>query len=126
MLSDHTSAGVRPTESETGTCTEPSLQRSRVRHRGLLRARPHPRPAPARWSACASGRRVGGSRVSGPCRTARVREELARPVAGPFSRSFAAVRRPVPSSRPGQVRSVATLATVPTNLIRHVSSIWCA
>jgi hypothetical protein len=32
-----------------------------------FRARPHPSPEPARWSACTSGRRAAGNRVSGPC-----------------------------------------------------------
>ena len=52
--------------SETGT-----VPTARVRHKEPFRARPHPSPEPARWSACTSGRRAGGNRVSGPCRTAR-------------------------------------------------------
>jgi hypothetical protein len=39
--------------------------------RTLFRARPHPSPEPARWSASTSGRRAGANNVSGPCRTAR-------------------------------------------------------
>ncbi len=39
-----------------------------------FRARPHPSPEPARWSACTSesGRRAAGNRVSGPCPAARL------------------------------------------------------
>ena len=48
--------------SETGT-----IPTARVRHKERFRARPHPSPEPARWSACTSGRRAAGNRVSGPC-----------------------------------------------------------
>ena len=52
--------------SETGT-----IPTARVCHKERFRARPHPSPEPARWSACTSGRRAGGNSVSGPCRAAR-------------------------------------------------------
>ena len=52
--------------SETGT-----IPTARVRHKERFRARPHPSPEPARWSACTSGRRAAGNRVSGPCPAAR-------------------------------------------------------
>jgi hypothetical protein len=54
---------LRRGASETGT-----VPTARVCHKEPFRARPHPSPEPARWSACTSGWRAGGNRVSGPCR----------------------------------------------------------